>query len=200
MEEFPFIANELFTKYYFDFNGKSYSIIEIEFYLHNPEHPDPYVHCLPEQLLPGYVYFHRTGINGKFRGGTFKGMDLTLGNLIDSHCGILIRTIYCLNTGNVVEGPCKVVNTLLEDFCCSSIEEFLGAYPNAYSTIVRNYPIPIKVDMLYGKRIGLGKLDEVYRERKYRFVANYELVHKQRTSLERIAVPRKTVIITLGNY
>jgi hypothetical protein len=54
---------------------------------------DEYTHCNDDQLKYGYWYFHKFP-NGSYKGGTFKGLDITLGNNKDKYCGILIRSIY----------------------------------------------------------------------------------------------------------
>ena len=59
-------------------NDRSVDLCEIEFYLHGDDHPDPFVHRDPMQRSFGRWYFHRVGEN--YRGGTFKGLDITFGS------------------------------------------------------------------------------------------------------------------------
>jgi hypothetical protein len=82
---------------------------EIEFYYHGGEHLDPFSHRDPIQRQLGRWYFHRTG--GVYRGGSFKGFDLTFGGP-DSFGGILIRGLEKPD-GSLVDGPSLCVDHLL---------------------------------------------------------------------------------------
>jgi hypothetical protein len=86
-----------------------YRILEVEFYYHCPEHPDPFSHRAAIQKTCGQWYFHRTG--NSFRGGTFKGLDLTFGSE-RAYSGMLIRSLRPIG-GPLVEGPSLVVDHLL---------------------------------------------------------------------------------------
>jgi hypothetical protein len=110
---------------------KSYRIVELEYYYSSPEHPDPYVHLDPHQSHWMCWYFHRQ--NGKaYKGGTYKGLDISIGDIgspIGSESsssrtkktsavpggagGLLIRSLLNIETGEVIQGPCRVVNELL---------------------------------------------------------------------------------------
>ncbi|MGE0786712.1 MAG: hypothetical protein AB7S26_13655 [Sandaracinaceae bacterium] len=87
-----------------------YRIDEVEVYLRDPAHPDPFVHGHTAQRPPGQFYFHRAGHG--FRGGSFKGVDLTIGEGPDAIGGILIRAIHRAPDEAVV-GPSRVVDALL---------------------------------------------------------------------------------------
>ncbi|KXS19038.1 hypothetical protein M427DRAFT_181607 [Gonapodya prolifera JEL478] len=57
---------------------KVFRLAELEFYLHRePDHPDPFSHRHPDQRSRGRWYFHKLG--GSYRGGTWKGLDITFG-------------------------------------------------------------------------------------------------------------------------
>ena len=137
-----------------------YRLAEIEFYLFDEEkHPDPFVHCDENQRTFGHFYFHRQ--NGKsYKGGTYKGLDITFGEE-NVYGGMLIRAMVSVGEererenenekerekekgkesqresekGEVVEGPCNVVNRILRDTNCESIEELVTqiGYPDISS-------------------------------------------------------------------
>jgi len=91
-------------------NGSPYRFAELETYYHGPGHLDLFAHRDPLQLEHGRWYFHRS--RGTYRGGSFKGLDLTFGDGT-AHFGILIRTIIAAD-GMVLDGPCVTVDHLLE--------------------------------------------------------------------------------------
>jgi hypothetical protein len=82
--------------------------VEIEFYFHGPAHEDPFAHAHPIQLLLGRWYFHRIGAS--YRGGSFKGVDLTFGDGVSTG-GILIRSLE--SPDGFVIGPSLCVDYLL---------------------------------------------------------------------------------------
>ena len=60
----------------------------------------------------GVWYFHRKG--GTYKSGTFKGMDLACGDQEQGvYAGLLIRAVVGA-AGELVEGPCLVVEKILE--------------------------------------------------------------------------------------
>lgn len=73
--------------------GKPHRLIEIEYYYNGGAHPDPFAHGDPVQQTSGKWYFHRD--NGSYRGGSFKGLDITFGGE-GVFGGILIRTMASL--------------------------------------------------------------------------------------------------------
>lgn len=83
---------------------------EIEFYWFATQHPDPFCHCHPLQRLHGRWYFHRVG--SAYRGGSFKGLDLTFSDG-QGYGGILLRGLL-LPDGSVISGPSRLVDFLLE--------------------------------------------------------------------------------------
>lgn len=89
--------------------GTPYRLAELEAYYHGPAHPDPFTHRDPLQYRPGRWYFHRTG--GEYRGGSFKGVDLTLGDGT-AMFGVLVRTIVAPD-GTVIDGPSLTVDHIL---------------------------------------------------------------------------------------
>jgi hypothetical protein len=57
--------------------GVPHRFTEVEMYYYGEPHPDPFTHRDPIQKYTGLWYFHRTA--GVYRGGSFKGVDLTFG-------------------------------------------------------------------------------------------------------------------------
>jgi hypothetical protein len=89
--------------------GAAFRVAEVEFYVRSAAHPDPFAHAHPVQRNWGRWYFHRTG--AAHRGGSFKGLDLTLGDP-DAAVGVLLRTVVAPD-GAVIDGPSRLVDTLL---------------------------------------------------------------------------------------
>src|SRR4051812_3609018 len=87
---FSQIAERLLNATDFVIAGVPHEILEVEFYYRGAEHEDPFAHGDPVQRFPDRWYFHRTG--GVYRGGSFKGLDLTFGNRT-ARAGILIRSL-----------------------------------------------------------------------------------------------------------
>ena len=105
-------------------NKKKYRICEIEFYLRCDNHKDEYTHCNDDQLNYGSWYFHKFG-NGSYKGGTFKGLDITLGNSKNKYAGILIRSIYDIKNKKMICGPSNLVTELLKQHECTSAKDFM---------------------------------------------------------------------------
>jgi hypothetical protein len=89
--------------------GEPHRFVEVEFYYHGPGHPDPFTHKEPLQRERGRWYFHRT--RGVYRGGSFKGFDLTFGDG-RAFGGVLIRGLDSPD-GRLIDGPSKSVDHLL---------------------------------------------------------------------------------------
>ena len=93
-------------------------IAEIEYY----QSPDSFIHGDVHQLTCNCFYFHRQ--NGKsYKGGTYKGLDITIGCPPDFFGGILIRSI--LTPQGFIEGPCKVVDYILSSNGFDTIEKLI---------------------------------------------------------------------------
>jgi 3-methyladenine DNA glycosylase Mpg len=107
---FTSIAERLLNSSQLLVGGKPYRLVEIEFYYWSPTHPDPFTHRDPIQFDIGHWYFHRT--RGVYRGGSFKGLDLTFGH-DDASGGILIRGLETPE-GKLIDGPSLCVDHLLD--------------------------------------------------------------------------------------
>lgn len=98
-------------------------LVEIEFYYFSAQHPDHFAHRDPVQLNCGRWYFHKT--RGTYRGGSFKGLDLTFGDGM-AFGGILIRGIEAAD-GTLIVGPSLCVDHLLARAGAESIAELDAA-------------------------------------------------------------------------
>ncbi len=90
--------------------GAAHRFIEVEMYYYDTAHPDPFTHREQLQKECGRWYFHRT--RGEYRGGSFKGVDVTFGDGT-AFGGVLIRGIE-LPDGTVIDGPSLCVDHLLD--------------------------------------------------------------------------------------
>ena len=106
---FDKIAQELLNNYNLIVVGEKYRLVEIEFYCYGEEHPDVFTHRDKLQTEFGCWYFHRN--SGKYKNGSFKGLDLTCGDGT-MYCGILIRSIEKAD-GKFICGPSLCVDELL---------------------------------------------------------------------------------------
>ena len=98
--------------------NQKHRIIEIEFYCFAPEHSDYFAHRDPLQRECGIWYFHRSG--GKYKNGSFKGLDLTFGDG-EMFCGVLFRTIES-SIGKLICGPSLCVDYLLASSNTNDVE------------------------------------------------------------------------------
>jgi len=113
-EKLKMMSQMLLNETVLRINNEKCRICEVEYYLKNDTHFDPFVHGDSDQGIPLRWYFHKMGKN--YKSGTYKGLDLTFGyqdKKISSYGGILIRSIKPENK-DLIEGPCKVVNYILE--------------------------------------------------------------------------------------
>lgn len=114
------ISNLLLNQTVLVIKGVPHRLTEIEIYYTSIEHPDPFNHCHPLQQLSGYWYFHSaTKTIGSYKGGTYKGLDITCGST-NTYGGILIRSIELPNK-SILEGPSKIVDYLLKQCGYDSI-------------------------------------------------------------------------------
>lgn len=177
---FAAMARQLLTGCSLTVAGDSYRLAEIEVYYHAPGHEDPYAHRHPVQRAYGTWYLHRVGSG--YRGGTYKGIDLTFGGP-DSYSGILIRSLVDAN-GQRIEGPSLIVDRILHALGCARVAELDRRIGGASAWSAEN-PVhlavmasPTEREILATPRVGLG-LPRAVREplawdfvfRPYRYVA-----------------------------
>jgi hypothetical protein len=114
---FADLADQLINQCRLVVNGQAHRFAEIEFYYCAPEHTDLFAHRDPLQETRGRWYFHKT--KGVYRGGSFKGFDLTFGAPA-AHGGILIRSLEKPD-GTLVDGPSLSVDHLLATTKCTAV-------------------------------------------------------------------------------
>ena len=145
-----------------------YAITEIEFYLCDAEHPDPYVHQHDQQLTWGQWYF-----NG-------MGLDLSFGN-IKRHAGILIRGIKNMRTDTYTSGVTKVLQELTKRAGSAFNNSGINIVDKTEAEMAQFKSSPDSDMHLVSERIGLTKKKEDkddFLNRKYRYIANVVVEHK----------------------
>lgn len=160
-------------------NKASYLVREVEFYLYSNSHPDIYTHQNIEQKDFWSLYFHKYA-NGTYKSGTFKGMDITLGN-DNQHCGVLIRGVIDTDTDLNIDGPCKTVNHFLLHFEVNNLKEYSEKYGNPVTSLVDLTYCDISHGhkLIRGPRIGLSDKSSEYRDRLYRYgISGLKYKHK----------------------
>ncbi|KAF5376185.1 hypothetical protein D9757_009303 [Collybiopsis confluens] len=132
-----------------------FEILELEFYFWNiGVHEDPFTHRAAEQAHSGNWYFHRvpqksdsstSSVGNGYRGGTRKGLDLTIGQAAttttspyftfaspskdippsSTRGGVLLRTLRNTSTEKVISGPSLLVDEILKLSQASKISELV---------------------------------------------------------------------------
>lgn len=103
--------------------GRPHRFTELEMYWSGFSHVDPFTHGDPLQQQRGVWYFHRSGQS--YRGGTYKGLDVAFG-CPGAYGGILVRGIERQGGApRLLDGPCVVVDHLLEITASGSIDELV---------------------------------------------------------------------------
>ena len=184
---FAEIASRLMNTADFVVAGKCYRFAELEMYYSGWGHSDLFSHRDPVQLEEGRWYFHRT--RGEYRGGSFKGLDIALGDGA-SYFGILIRTIVTPD-GTVIDGPSLTVDHLLAQTKTASVAALDGLIKPARQDGLRinwlNRELHRRVQC---SRVGLslkkakGKADAPkFVARPYRFLTEPAAISKGRPHL-----------------
>lgn len=133
---FTTLAQQFLNQTYLAIAGENHRIVEIEFYYYNVKHRDPFAHCHPLQLTENRWYFHRQGKS--YRGGTFKGVDLTFGD-DRTYGGILLRSLEQAD-GSLVNGSCNCVNYMLQRTDYETVAELDAAIGDRHARD-RNAPL-----------------------------------------------------------
>ena len=183
---FKDIANIILNNTIFHVKKKQFRISEIEFYFCNKDHEDKYTHCDQDQLNFNTFYFHKFK-NGTYKSGTFKGLDITLGDKEkETYFGVLIRSMLDIETTELIEGPCRCVNKILEQFDLSTVKEFLKDKKGTLDIYKRTNQIyltkkDLKKENIYcGPRIGLSDKYPQFLNKKYRFAIYINKIKKQK--------------------
>jgi hypothetical protein len=138
--------------------GQPHRFTEVEFYYHGGTHPDTFTHRDPIQKGTGLWYFHRT--NGVYRGGSFKGFDLTFGGS-GAFGGVLIRGMES-EGGPLIDGPSLSVDHLLkrtEHNTVASLDEAIEmrpAWEKASPVYLEWLEQPREHTILKSSRVGLS--------------------------------------------
>lgn len=169
-------------------NNKECILAETEYYEYSDEHPDIFTHRDPEQKQNMTWYFHK--MNGSYKGGTYKGLDITMGNE-NKYCGILIRALYTGNT--FIEGPCNCVNFILKETKTKSIIELVEKMNNFNvidNNCVKLVPINENREIYRCPRVGITLNNKrFFEQKKYYVCKNYRGMlypHLQKKSRELI--------------
>lgn len=164
-------------------------IVEIECYYHSAEHPDPFPHQHPSQRLPHRWHFHRVGTG--YRGGSFKGLDLSFGDGVNA-AGILLRSAECPD-GTLIDGPSLLVDHLLKRTGFRTVAELDRTLSsmNAWDEqsplhLIENPAAEIAIHR--SARVGLnprtGSREELlYLRKEYRFLTEPRRIRKGRREL-----------------
>lgn len=166
-------------------NGRFFGINEIEFYYHGDLHLDVFTHQHPLQRRCGKWYFHSMG--SSYKGGTYKGLDLTCALPGSSHAGgMLLRGMIEEKMPGrptkdaEVQGSCKLVDAILAACEAASVAELvegqmrseLSAFSSASPLHLERLTVPRKEQMFQSARVGLFlKKKDVPMELQHRFVA-----------------------------
>jgi len=170
-------------------NNIPHRLAELEFYFCGDKHQDIFTHQDDLQSTSGNWYFHKVGTG--YKGGSYKGIDITFGQ--NGFGGILIRAIETID-GEYIEGPSKVVDTILSLNNSSQIADYvdtkdfkLCVWENGSLCLKRTDSLDAKV-LVSGPRfqLPLTKLDNerlYYIMKPYRYVSHPEKVRKGRPNV-----------------
>jgi hypothetical protein len=148
------LADVLLNQTLIEVGKTNYRVCEIEFYAYSVNHQDPYAHRHPEQLKFGDWYLHqiKTKTGFSFKGGKFKGVDLTLGDG-KNYLGVLIRSIESVTTGKRIDGPSLVVDEFLSCLKVASVSA--AAQSNEFVISLLTDPSLESKEFFMGPRVGL---------------------------------------------
>jgi len=179
--------------------SKIFRFCEIEFYYNDHNvHQDTFIHGSDMQFKTAcHWYFHTAGPSGAYKGGSFKGLDLTFGVPNKIPGGILLRSMEEVANGEVVEGPCMLVDRLLKENQKAAIVDLVKTGFSLRATDVNPYmyirPSKSLGRVLVGSpRVGLTlKKHDAFKE-------TFVMMPYRMTSLtSQIKKQRQTIIIAL---
>jgi 3-methyladenine DNA glycosylase Mpg len=179
-------------------NGNNYRMVEIELYICTDAHKDIFTHCHREQKNMLTWYFHQMSDKvNSYKGGTFKGMDITCA-IDGGYGGILIRSVMDEATKEVIEGPCKTVDKILEKTKYSSIKDLVVSGLVNDLSCVKNNLLKLEEkhyessDLYICPRIGLSMkgsdIDEKQKwvNNNYRFVIFKDNIKKEKKKMVKL--------------
>jgi hypothetical protein len=189
---FARIAEEVLRRSELHVGEETLRLVEVEFYYHGEGHFDPFSHRQPITQQAGLWYFHGTG--GSYRGGSFKGADITFGHP-GVYGGILIRAVE-RRDGRLIDGPSLCVDHFLKSAGYQTVAELDRAIARRKVWQVGN---PLRVTesavghdwpIYHSARVGLtpnsqrdpeARID--YLSRPYRFLTEPRRIKKGRRQL-----------------
>lgn len=187
---FQRIAEVLLRRTVLDVAGEAHELSEIEFYLHGEGHPDPFTHGQALQLSAGRWYFHKSGES--YRGGTYKGLDITFGPP-DAFGGILLRSL--LTPHQLINGSSLCVEHLLARTDYGDVAS-LAAVIGERNVVAHDSPLRLRAvperaqTIYYTSRVGLtlkrvAEHPEMpdYIVRRYRALTQPRRIEKGRVQL-----------------
>jgi hypothetical protein len=183
---FARIAADLLNRTRWIIGGRPHRITEVEFYFRGHEHDDPFTHGDPIQVHQGRWYFHKTA--GAYRGGTFKGVDVTCGDGT-ARGGILIRGV-AEEDGSLIDGPSLLVDRVLRSCDLTSVRALDQAIADRvvwdpsgpmYLEPAADTDLPILATARVGlslRRAGKDSTKPAYLTRPYRFLTDPRAIAK----------------------
>jgi hypothetical protein len=188
---FQRIAELLLQRTVLDVAGDAHELCEIEFYFHGEGHPDPFTHGQALQRSSGRWYFHKSGES--YRGGTYKGLDITFGPP-EAFGGILLRSL-STSEGQLINGSSLCVEHLLARTGHPDVAS-LAAVIGERNVTARESPLCLRAvperasPIYYTSRVGLTlkRVDEHpempdYLVRRYRALTQPRRIEKGRVQL-----------------
>lgn len=196
-DRFVEISDHLLNTVALVINGKRYRFTELEYYFTSSTHNDPFTHCDDVQYTLANWYFHRSGKS--YKNGSYKGLDISIGNSEKEAGGILIRSIESLDgTASVVCGPSKTVDKILE-LCKAeqNVKGFVEEHLKKNLSVAKTPGKPLYIEfdaslprreVFRSARVGLhmtktnvdAKLQQQYVYKLYRFLTNPKSIPKGR--------------------
>jgi hypothetical protein len=153
---FQRIAEVLLRRTVLDVAGEAHEMCEIEFYLHGEGHADPFTHGQALQRSSGRWYFHKSGES--YRGGTYKGLDITFGPS-EVFGGILLRSLLTPD-GELINGSSLCAEHLLARTGHGDVASLAGAVSEhsvaARDSVLHLRMVPERAQTIYyTSRVGL---------------------------------------------
>ncbi len=183
--QFYELANAILNGITIQCGAEQFIVREVEFYYCNTAHPDQYTHCSEEQQQHCKFYFHKHK-NGSYKGGTYKGLDITMSHDGIVYLGCLIRSIENINTHEFIEGPCKSVDTFLHLHHCNDVNDFVKTKSLPLDIFEQKNGLYVvhndvrRDDIYFGPRIGLSNKYPEFKDKLYRCATNINKIKKQR--------------------
>jgi hypothetical protein len=191
LQWFQRIAELLLRRTVLDVAGDAHQLCEIEFYLHGEGHRDPFTHGQALQRSSGRWYFHKSGES--YRGGTYKGLDITFGPP-DAFGGILLRSLLTPDD-DLINGSSLCVEHLLARTGHRNVAS-LAAAIGERNVAARDSPLRLRAALeraqpiYYTSRVGLtlkrvAEHPEMpdYLVRRYRALTQPRRIEKGRVQL-----------------